>query len=105
MMVLPLRVSDTEMDIAIVLEDENIERIKDADPAEVVRHQMGPYSGITIRNIVITYASPEDLKKIQPLVSKGDIAAILRYLSRNFKYRPDRGDHDEDYEITRGTVH
>ena len=98
MLSLPVKVSDTEMDLFVILEDDNIERIKQHDPAEIVRRNLGPMSRFTIRNVVIAYAGKEDLATVMPMFENGNPNEAMRHLSRGFRFRPDSGDHDGKYE-------
>jgi hypothetical protein len=98
MLSLPFKVSDTEMDLFVILEDDNIERIKQYDPAEIVRSNLGPMARLTIRNVVIMYASKADIATVMPMFENGDPNQAMRHLSRGFRYRPDAGDHDDGYK-------
>lgn len=98
MMTLPLRISETEIDVFVILEDDNIERIRKYDPAEIVRKNTGQFANLAIRNVVIMYASKADIATIMPMFENGNPRQALQYLSRGWKYRPDSGDHDGDYE-------
>lgn len=99
MIVIPLKCGEAEMDIFVVLEDDNIQRIQQYDPAEIVHHQMGqPWADLAIRNVVVSYASPTDMLTIKVMLEHDrDVAAALRYLSRGFAFRPDKGDTDQPY--------
>src|SRR5262245_55187192 len=102
MMTLPIKVSDTEMDLWILLEDENIERLKKYDPAEVVKkHLVGRdkmLQGLDYRNVMVAYMSPADLATMMPMLENGDLIPALKHLSRGFAYKPESGDHDDDYK-------
>lgn len=45
MITIPLQVNPAQYDLFIILEDENIERIKKYDPAEVVGKNLPPQRG------------------------------------------------------------
>jgi hypothetical protein len=98
MLSLPFKISDTEIDLYVILENDNIERIKKYDPAEVVRTNLGPMSKFAIRNVVIMYASKADLATVMPMFENGEPKEALMYLSRGWQYRPESGDHDGKYE-------
>jgi len=99
MIVIPLVCGEAEMDICIVLEDENLQRIRAYDPAEVVRSAMGPWADHAIRNVIVTYATPADMVTVNILMEQQSIGAAMQYLARGFRYRPDRGDTDQPYEV------
>jgi hypothetical protein len=89
------------MDVWVVLEDENLNRIKAYDPAEIIKASMGPYADLAIRNVIIAYATEEDKQHITRILRTGqaDFSEVGRFLSRGFAYRPDKGDKDGPYEI------
>jgi hypothetical protein len=98
MMGIPIRISPTEFDITVVLEPENIARMREHDPAELVKKLYGPpWTGLQIRNIAIAFLPTEEREEFLRRL-KQDPLDGLRWLSRGFKYRPDRGDADTQYE-------
>lgn len=86
-----------DVDVVIVLAEENIERLKRYDPAQVQWHELPS----EIRNrrphcIGLVYATAEELLQIERL-SQTDPAwkeKVITLLSRGFQFRPDLGDHD-----------
>lgn len=98
MMTIPLQVNSVEYDLVIVLEDENIERLKGYDPGEVDISKLGPFSNLRVRRIQITYANPEEVKLIGLCNTRGQLAGILNNLSRGWKFRPELGDNDMAYQ-------
>jgi hypothetical protein len=98
MFAIPMKVSATHYDLFLCLEDENIERIKAYDPAEVLTSLMGePWNGMLVRGFIVTYAAPGELAEVTRLCNEGRAEAALRLLSRGWKYRPDQGDSDDTY--------
>lgn len=81
------------VDLLIVLEDDNIERIKQYDPAEVKWSQI-PWPDVRPRTIGIGYATAEEIKKIHKLAEEGKPQEAIKLVTRGFKFRPERGDHD-----------
>jgi len=97
MFVIPVRISATQYSLAIVLQDDNITRIKAYDPAELSIRKMGaPWNTLSLKDIMILYATAEEEKRTFALMEAGDVRGALRLLSRGFKFRPDAGDQDLD---------
>lgn len=98
MMVLPVAINDREFDLWIVLTPENLARMCQYDPAELVKANLGePWTGMQIRNVMLTAVTDEEAREL-PARSRANLEGALRWLSRGFKYRPEAGDHDEPYE-------
>lgn len=99
MFTIPLQVNPQEFDLFVFFEDENISRIKEYDPAEVVKkHLPGLFQKLQIRNVVIGYVAPGEMDAVFTRLQNGeDVRAVLRTLTRGFRYRPDQGDHDAPY--------
>lgn len=98
MMAIPLKVNEAEMDLFVILQPENIERLIKYDPAELVKHKMGQYAELSIRNIVITFANDSDVATVMPMLQNGDVTSALKHLTRGWVFRPQEGDNDEEYE-------
>lgn len=94
--VIPWQVDATHYSLMIVLQDGNIERLREHDPVEVPLTMLGPkFAGLQLRDVTVTYATDEDIREVERLGQQGDIRDALRYLTRGFRFRPDRGDHDD----------
>jgi hypothetical protein len=99
MLVIPFALSDREYSIFVLLGPENLDRIKAYDPAEVSIPKMAASEttrGRTLRDVIIGYATDAEAAAI--LKPGADVGAVLRHLSRGFRYRPDRGDSDDPYK-------
>jgi len=86
-----------KVDIVIVLAEENIERIKVYDPALVEWHQMPHEVSMRVPQLIaVAFATADELKQIESWsVSDPEWKQkALDLLSRGFKFRPDKGDHD-----------
>lgn len=96
---IPVKLKNTQkMDLFIFLQDENLERMKLYDPAEVVKKLLPvEFQNLEIRNVIIGYATHEDFLKITTMCKDGTSFEALRYLTKGFKYRPDLGDSDSAY--------
>jgi hypothetical protein len=99
MLTMPVQVSQGEYALFVVLEDDNIVRMKEYDPAEVDLHKLGPpWNKLRLRTVIVGYLAPgEDTKEFHRLIGEGRPKAAIRYLNRGFRFRPERGDHDADY--------
>jgi hypothetical protein len=103
MIVLPLQINQKQYSLFVILEKENVDRIRfHHDPAEIVMEKLpSPWTAeLSLKDIVICYVSETDLPRFMDLSKTNPIAA-LRFLSRGFAFRPDRGDDDESYESLR----
>lgn len=99
MMVLPLQISETEYSTVVILEDENIERIKQHDPAEVhTKLLIDQFSSRELKSVMIAYVSPSEKDELVTFLKQGDLSKALTMLSRGFQFRPDKGDNDNPYE-------
>src|SRR5678816_3209342 len=93
MFVIPFQLEAGRDSLWIVLEDENLDRIKEYDPAEVLTSKMPKqWRSSPVNSIVIAYATPEDRDEVFRLTREGDSATALRILSRGFRFRPETGD-------------
>lgn len=100
MMAVPYQINAREFDVFVILEDENIKRIKEYDPAEIIKKSFPRgYHNLEMRNLIIAYATSEELKEVMECKTGMQMKAIFRKLSRGWKYKPKEGDSDEPYEI------
>lgn len=99
MLAIPLQCDPLSYDLFIVLEDENIERIKAYDPGEMITSNLADvWQKLKVRNIILLYATTEEAQRIGGAASLEDVIAQLKNLSRGFKYRPDKGDSNAPYQ-------
>ncbi len=104
MFVVPFRVSSTEFSIFILLQDENLERMKEYDPAEVTVDKIvigSDFHGLSVKDILLGYGTNDDLITATELIQGGEHIKALRFLSRGFKYRPNDGDAGPIVNLTR----
>jgi hypothetical protein len=98
MHVIPFRVSNSQYSIVVVLQDENLSRIKEYDPAEVTLDKMGsPWNQLRLKDVIITYATDAEMMKVMRLMASGDVRKGLQLIARGFKFKPAEGDHDGPY--------
>jgi hypothetical protein len=87
--------ADGSMDLLIVLGDDNMERVKQYDPAQIEWHKLPQYFSRRLLNIVaVGYATASEMEQIKGLASQGRQAEAFALVTRGFKYRPEAGDHD-----------
>ena len=97
MMMIALVRRTGSVDLLMVLSDENIERIKRYDPAQMPWETLPiEYAMRRPHTIGVAYATAEELAEIERLSASdpGWKEKALKMLSRGFEYRPDLGDHD-----------
>lgn len=94
MIAIPFQVSDTHYSVVLVLQDDNIERIKSCDPAvfESGKVLVEPFKSLKLADVMLAYASKEDTIRLQSVGE--DFQAIMKILCRGWSHRPDLGDHD-----------
>jgi hypothetical protein len=102
MFVLPIQISETEYNIYFVLQQENLDRMKAYDPAQLeVPNLPGNYRGLTLRTVLIMFATDEEANRLETLMRTGKTREGLKalyQLSRGFQFDPGRGDTDDPYE-------
>lgn len=103
MMILPLETENHEHDaLIIVLDPDNLERMKGGDPAEVKLKQLRQAGkNLVDPAIVLCYEKPSP--KFNRLIQSGDTLAVIQYLQRGWQYRPEAGDHDRGPESIKDT--
>ncbi len=103
MITIPIQQNATEYDLWVVLGDENLTRIREYDPAEIVTAKLGmPWRGLRLRNVMICYANTEEIERLVSAPTRAAVLLLIKeVLSRGFKFRPERGDHDGDYQPPR----
>lgn len=85
------------VDMLVVMGEENIERIKQYDPVEIMWGTLPPeYSMRMPATIAVTFATAEEMKQVEQM-SVSDPAwkeRAFAMLTRGFQFRPEAGDHD-----------
>lgn len=87
-----MQISKTHYNLYIILEQDNVDRIKAYDPAVIETAKFPPdWKELLINEVVVMFATAEEVKtgSINP-------PELLKQLCRGFKYRPRQGDHDTD---------
>jgi hypothetical protein len=95
MLVIPLQTKDNARDaVFVVLDPEQLPRLEQGDPADIVLRQTG--NRLVNPTVVICLEKPTP--EFNRLVQSGDIRALIAYLQRGWKFRPELGDHDRGPE-------
>jgi len=95
MIVIPFQLNDREYSVFVMLQDDNLERIRIYDPAEVQINKLGErFQKLKLKDVIIGYGTDDDQRKVLELCGAGQPREALKYLSRGFAFRPDQGDHD-----------
>lgn len=105
MICIPIQVGSDRYDILIVLEKENIDRIMEYDPAEVVISKLGsPWKDWKVRTVSVLFATKPEIGELQSSMQSSRVLAdptifpaVIEKLYRGWKYRPEAGDHDDNY--------
>lgn len=100
MICVPLQISAREFILFVVLEDDNLRRLKCYDPGCVELGKMGkPWSGLQLTEFHICYATPEQARRLGSSLSGQDaLEFIRRELFKNWQFRPEQGDNDGRYQ-------
>ena len=80
--------------VIVVLNDDSLARMAEADPAEVILRQ----TGRSLVNPTILICHEKQSPELTRLLNGGDVKAIIAHLQRGWQFRPDRGDHDRGPE-------
>jgi len=95
---IPAIVSEHDYDLFVILQDDNIARIKTYDPAEILTASFPQsHQARKIRNVVIMYATEKEVAKVIAMCEAGDLNNALKYLSRGWVFRPECGDNNDPY--------
>ena len=99
MLTIPFKISQRHYSIFVILEEDNLKRLKDYDPAEIVLSNFPEeWKSLQLKDIIIGYANEKDKTTVNAFFEQGEPEKALRYLSRGFKFKPEDGDHDNKYE-------
>ena len=99
MIAIPLAVAPGQFDLIVVLEDENLERIRDHDPAEQdVLRLPDVWRRQRVRRIQIGYLTPDEMREgMERLESDRNPVRLLQMVFARWKFRPEKGDNDMPY--------
>jgi hypothetical protein len=98
MVLVPFQVEPGQYSVFVILQDDNLERIKTYDPAEITLNKMpDPWISMKLKDILIGYASESETADLLACNDEESRQSFLRRLSRGWKFRSERGDHDRSY--------
>lgn len=85
-------------DVIVICDDMVLERMRRQDPAQLHVPAMGePWASLKLRDVFLTYETPEDTAKVIALFRDGKHREAMKFLFRGFEFRPDLGDDDAPY--------
>jgi hypothetical protein len=92
MYLIPRQVNATEYVVLVVLQQENVDRIREQNPVELgLRDLPTPWSGMKCRDVVITFAAQDDFTRVKALCEEGKPGEAFRLVTRGRKNRPEGG--------------
>lgn len=96
MLAIPLQTGPQQFQLAVILEQENIDRVMEYDPAEIDIAKLAlPWRLWHCHRVVLFFATAEEVVEIRN--NPGSVLKLLQRLGRGFKYQPRAGDHDHAY--------
>ena len=102
--VIPFQISPTHFSVMVIMSEGSIERLKSYDPAEIVIGGLkGPWDKLKIQDVIIGFLTDEERNDLEKRARAGLIHPrdINKLIARQFKYRPDMGDHDHGPDYIR----
>lgn len=99
MILIPFQINEQEFNIFCALQQENIERIREYDPAQIEPYKLGAgWDKLKLNIVFIGYANNRDIQRIQAWIAVGQLDEALKHLSHGFQFKPEAGDHDKLYQ-------
>ena len=99
MLTIPIQRSASEFDLYVVLEDENLKRIRDYDPCEIATSKLGPiWNAMRLRTVCLYFATADEIKVLTSIQDRTGVLKFIDCLARGFKFRPELGDSDANYQ-------
>lgn len=93
MIVIPARVEGKDM-LIVILKSENVDRMKQANPVQFDVEAMVQQTGRSISNPAVIICCEDESPELNRLIQGGNFKGLAKFLSRGFKYQPEKGDHD-----------
>lgn len=92
MQAIPVILSDEYYDLFLIMEEDIVLQMKAYDPPEISTLQLPvEFLSRKVNNIVLMYATSEDLERVSAACDAGNLQGALRILSRGYGWRPDSG--------------
>jgi len=83
MMVMPFQVNPLEYMLLVLLKDDNVDRIRQYNPAEINLEALDSlFHSLKLKEIHVSYADEVDETVLHDLARAQDIGAILKHFSR-----------------------
>ena len=99
MISVPIQYDSCCYDVWVFLEQENLDRIKEYDPAEWDLDKMpGNWRHLRLRKVVLAFASGQEIQRLMQSASRTEVIKLCKELSRGWKYKPQEGDSDAPYQ-------
>ncbi len=99
MIVIPFQVDPRQYSVMVAFDEEGLDRLRKYDPGELVLSKLGPpWTGLKLKDVVITFCNADDLERVKRWCTVGDVKSAYKWLTRGWQFRPDLGDHDRDPE-------
>lgn len=98
MQIIPFQTGPASYNIFVVLEDANLARLREYDPAQLGIDKLpAKWASLRLDTVIIGYGDAKDCAQAAFLLHGGEVVKALKFLSRGFVFDPSRGDTDEPY--------
>lgn len=96
MILAPFQINDEEYILIVALQDENLDRIKQKDPAQLQIEKLPePFAHLKLKEVQLTYMTEKEFKVAQSMIhNREDAMSFMKKLCSGWKYQPDLGDND-----------
>lgn len=92
-MIIPLKLNEAEYSLFVVLEQDNLARMRENDPAEITLSKLpDEFKVLRLRDLIITTPSVKDLNEAMEMVKNNDFRSALKHLTRGWYFRKEMGD-------------
>jgi hypothetical protein len=98
---IPIGVPGERYVLLVVLQDDNLERMRQHDPCDVRMHNLGPtWLNTKLEEVVVAYANAEESAEAEAMARRGASPIdFLRYFMRGYNFSPEKGDGGQVQEI------
>jgi hypothetical protein len=89
MVVIPIKLPGGASFLIVVIEADNLERMKQGDPITLNTEEFGGVlSNLDPSKLQMIIAYEQDSTKLQEIAATGDATALINWLSRGYKFIP-----------------